>query len=1350
MAEVFVHSGSKIAGVGVPGPNLQGIFISEIDVPDSEDGFGLVVPFGGGSTARRYKNYGVSAEVSSQRTQLNSLSVAGGLGGDISYNFEGLVGPQGIPGRDGLPGITTVIGLPAYNSNFLTALPHNIDEINDLGTAADKLVYTSAYTAYLTFTWFNSGHTIGSGSRLWDAVASDSDGSNLIVGDGYIYTSDDSGATWTQRRPAGATDRTWQAIASDSDGSNLIVGALGGRLYTSSDYGVNWVERQPAGDVTTRWTSVASDGGGSHLIACEIGGGGSGGRVYTSSDSGVSWVERRPIDDNDYVWRNVASDDDGSVLGATLNGSGDVYISTDSGSNWTARQPGGGSASWWGISIDNDGSNLIVAAYIGRLYTSDDGGVNWTERQPAGASDEQWAMTASDGDGSHLIAGGYTTKLWVSGDFGITWVQQRPSVWTGIYTWIIADFDDDGSNLIIAQENGLLYTGTLATNYQLATWAESTITSAGRGFLDDATQGAQQTTLGLGTGDSPTWVGATLTGLTDNSFIYPVSGVLTSLGGASNGQLPIGSTGATPVLAGLTGTANQVNVANGAGTITLSLPQDYDTAATPQLGKLGVGDDIAPSDGTLKVHISSVDTTVAYYGFYNRHTKMLGVTDTDDNFYSYYNKAEYNQAGGELGNTYGFFNSFKHTAGDIGADGTTKFAYAVYHDVTLDGGKVWGDVRCNSMGIIQGAGHEITGSLSAMHLYVDADGTVGGVTTLLRLTEGSNVDYGIYQGGTAQNYFGGRVTTTGLTVTNCAVLGSDSAVFQPNVDAVDSFQINDALGGSVFTVDTVDKAVMIDTDLGAELITNGGFDTDSDWTKGAGWTIPGGAGADCTGSATLTTAAVIAVDAGSAYRVIYTITAWTSGEIAVRIGSQGTYGVSRGETGTFIEDLIAGAGGVKKLQFDGRPGGGTFVGSIDDVSVKAINDALLVDGNVCAEGSGEFSGTMRIGEPTTTARLAVQGDFGLEDSVGTLTGTSNLWSSDTGLTIRSTTSYVRLTSSAGNINFRANTDTVFSDGDGSNDWMTIYRTSGFLGLNEPVPETLLELTHATPYITTQCSTHENSDGGRESRWIGKGNKTDETEHTLGIVEFGHDGTGDDYDAYWKLSLNKTSGTQDTLVDALLVQKTGDWVINKTSGVGIKVDLAAPTFGFADIIGDQFSKNTGGTKPTLTVYNGAVEAWQFSDGDEAFMSFHIPHDYVPSTDIHLHIHWSQNNAGATGGTIDFKYFAIYAKGWNQVSGSTFTSTPITDTFSSIDINDGDSGLSQYQHHLTEVTISAATATAALFERDDFEPDGVIELTLEMDANNLTGTPSDPFIHYVDIHYQTTGIFGTKSRTPDFYG
>ena len=49
----------------------------------------------------------------------------------------------------------------------------------------------------------------------------------------------------------------------------------------------------------------------------------------------------------------------------------------------------------------------------------------------------------------------------------------------------------------------------------------------------------------------------------------------------TNGQLLIGSTGVAPVATTLTGTTNQVNVTNGAGSITLSTPQNIHTTATP-------------------------------------------------------------------------------------------------------------------------------------------------------------------------------------------------------------------------------------------------------------------------------------------------------------------------------------------------------------------------------------------------------------------------------------------------------------------------------------------------------------------------------------------------------------------------------------------------------------------------------------------------------------------------------------------------------------------------------------------------------------------------------------------------
>ena len=49
-----------------------------------------------------------------------------------------------------------------------------------------------------------------------------------------------------------------------------------------------------------------------------------------------------------------------------------------------------------------------------------------------------------------------------------------------------------------------------------------------------------------------------------------------------------------------------------------------------------------------------------------------------------------------------------------------------------------------------------------------------------------------------------------LTVTNCAVLGSDSAVFQPNADSTTFFQVNDAAGAGVITANTINRNFIVE------------------------------------------------------------------------------------------------------------------------------------------------------------------------------------------------------------------------------------------------------------------------------------------------------------------------------------------------------------------------------------------------------------------------------------------------------------------------------------------------------------------------------------------------------------
>src|SRR4051812_14697933 len=60
----------------------------------------------------------------------------------------------------------------------------------------------------------------------------------------------------------------------------------------------------------------------------------------------------------------------------------------------------------------------------------------------------------------------------------------------------------------------------------------------------------------------------------------------------NNGQVLIGRTSLPPIANSLTGTADQITITNGAGTITLSLPQDIANTSNPEFSGLYITGDI--------------------------------------------------------------------------------------------------------------------------------------------------------------------------------------------------------------------------------------------------------------------------------------------------------------------------------------------------------------------------------------------------------------------------------------------------------------------------------------------------------------------------------------------------------------------------------------------------------------------------------------------------------------------------------------------------------------------------------------------------------------------------------------
>jgi hypothetical protein len=163
-------------------------------------------------------------------------------------------------------------------------------------------------------------------------------------------------------------------------------------------------------------------------------------------------------------------------------------------------------------------------------------------------------------------------------------------------------------------------------------------------------------------------------------------------------------------------------------------------------------------------------------------------------------------------------------------------------------------------------------------------------------------------------------------------------VFNTTPDGNDGFFETFSGDGSqtVFTMPqdlgTDEKSILVFVDNGLnEYTTNGTFDTDSDWSKGTGWTIGSGV-ATATGaiSTALEQDAAVTLIQGQSYNITFTATR-SAGTVSASIG--GTAGVARSASGTYTETIIAGS--TQKISFVTSG----FTGTIDAVSVKKVAPA---------------------------------------------------------------------------------------------------------------------------------------------------------------------------------------------------------------------------------------------------------------------------------------------------------------------------------------------------------------------------------------------------------------------------
>jgi prepilin-type N-terminal cleavage/methylation domain-containing protein len=302
------------------------------------------------------------------------------------------------------------------------------------------------------------------GTGSWGAVASSSDGTKLVATKwfGYIYTSTDSGVTWTARSSPGTHE--WVAVTSSADGTKLAAATLDagpGNIYTSTDSGVTWTLRSAPG--TLYWGALGSSADGNKLIA-----GAANDYVYTSTDAGATWTQHQDVGSGNSDgpgfgnWGSVALSADGTKAIISNSGQGFICLTTNSGATWTENStfiPDGGGIGT--VASSSDGTKL-AASNGGYIYTSTDSGATWTQRTSSGVR-QSWGQIASSADGTHLIVAGTDDgsiyKLYTSTDSGATWTLQAFPTGVTTFSNYLA-ISSDGTKVLIGAATGSLYTAT--------------------------------------------------------------------------------------------------------------------------------------------------------------------------------------------------------------------------------------------------------------------------------------------------------------------------------------------------------------------------------------------------------------------------------------------------------------------------------------------------------------------------------------------------------------------------------------------------------------------------------------------------------------------------------------------------------------------------------------------------------------------------------------------------------------------------------------------------------------------------------------------------------------------------
>ena len=214
-------------------------------------------------------------------------------------------------------------------------------------------------------------------SSFWRVVASNDTGAVLVAGTegGVTYSSTDFGLTWSGPVSIGTDLRclTCQTVGGGPLDTKFAATKLpggGGNIWTSTDSGASWTEQTgffgspPPGQ---QWRGIASNGDGTKIVAVV-----EAGDIWRSIDSGATWVAMNVFATTKPTlglnWKDIASSNDGTVIVAVPEG-GNIWKSTNSGTDWIEDTTVGAVKDWRSVASNASGDRLAAVVFGGNIWT---------------------------------------------------------------------------------------------------------------------------------------------------------------------------------------------------------------------------------------------------------------------------------------------------------------------------------------------------------------------------------------------------------------------------------------------------------------------------------------------------------------------------------------------------------------------------------------------------------------------------------------------------------------------------------------------------------------------------------------------------------------------------------------------------------------------------------------------------------------------------------------------------------------------------------------------------------------------------------------------------------------------